>query len=159
MSALVIFFINLVIFLVLAGISYSHIRKGWETRIQELESRSKALEESWHRTLKDVENERAKRSQAETALEEVSRHARERETLFRQIMPARSLTPLDVLRSRKQVSDADIQVAKETIIKSQALKDVEDVLLEWRKIDEHQLNEARALAERYNVLRASRQGN
>ena len=29
----------------------------------------------------------------------------------------------------------------------------------YYEIDEHQLNEARALAERYNALRANRQGN
>ncbi len=137
------------IYILLAIGSYFAIKSHYARQLDDIALRYKSLEAGYERNLTELEAERARAAQLASDLEAVSARLREREAIYRHLLPAGQLTPLEIIRIKRLASEGDIQAAREYIVQSGVLQDVEEVLVERKKLSKPQLEEIRQLVRRF----------
>lgn len=161
MSSLGFFLLANGVYILLAIGTYFAIKSHYARQLDDIGLRFKSLEAGYERNLTELEAERARAAQLASDLEAVNARLREREAIQRHLLPPGMLTPLEIIRIKRLASDADIQAAREYIVQAGVLMDVEEVLVERKKLTKPQLEEIRQLVRRYvNANRAgTAQGN
>ncbi len=151
------FSLVVVIFLALSILSHYNIKKQYAKRLGDLEARYNSLEKQFDQSQNTLAAEQMKTTRLNAENAEITLALAEREKIIRLILPAGGLTPLEVLRMKGLVSDEAIRSARDYIVKSQIIKDVEDVLVEQNVINPLQLQEMRHIVSRFkNRRRPSR---
>ncbi|MFW5489274.1 MAG: hypothetical protein ACNI3A_12810 [Desulfovibrio sp.] len=147
------FCIVILIFLALSLLSYTNIKRYYAKRVGDLESRYESLENQYDQVQSALTREQGKTTRQSKRLSEMSLALAEREKFIRLILPNHGITPLEILRMKGMVSEDAIRNARDYIVKSQIIKDVEDVLVEQNIINPIQLQETREIIRRFNNRR------
>jgi uncharacterized coiled-coil protein SlyX len=150
---LAFFCIVVLIFLALSLVSHHNIKKQYIKRMDGLETRYESLEKQYDRLQNNLTEEQDKSKRLSNEVSELTTALAEREKLIRLIQPPGGITPLEIMRMKGLVSNDTIRMAREYIVKSQVIKDVEDVLVEQNIIHPAQLQEMRNIVEQFHKRR------
>lgn len=147
MSALLLFSISVIIFLIISVLGYGQIRRDFNARYEDLQGRFNFVEDGYARVSTELDRERARAKDLAKQVEELKLDLQERDMILREILPSTNPTAMDILLSKGLIG------RREAEAKPPQGKDPLILLVEKDRISEDQAYEARQLSEKIAALR------
>ncbi len=147
MSALLLFSISVIIFLVISALGYGQMRREFNHRYEELLGRFNFVEDGYTRVSAELDRERGRAKDLAKQVEELGLDLQERDLILREVLPSANPTAMDILLCKGLIGKREAEA------KAPQGKDPLVLLVEKGRVTEDQAYEARQISEKIAALR------